>query len=215
MNARTLYTLSLLAIAGTLAGCASSQNTMPSTGAPAAGSTASTTPAAEPPGAAGLAALDDNDFDEARAALESTIELCGTSTAGQHATLLLAAAAVDPRYDEPDLAAALTSAFLSQPNRSDWATHVAQSIYLVARSVGGDAQAESVILTAGPADQFPPECDLGMVRDAAGDSVAVPSFDSPSWPARLWRRTSEVRSLEAQVDSLTAELDRIRETLRQ
>lgn len=214
MRARRMAALALVGFALPLAGCASSRVSSTSSGADAPVPTVET-PAAEPPGAAGVAALRENEFEAARTAFESTIERCGTSPAGESAAILLAAAAVDPRYDEPDLAAALTATLLNQPYRSDWATGMAQSIYLVARSVGGDAKAESVIMPSGPADGFPADCtDWELPEPTAGDSTALPAFDSPSWPARLWRRTAKVQSLEGQVDSLTAELDRIRETLR-
>lgn len=214
MNARTLA-LVALSFALPLGGCASSSTTS-STMASGTETPFDVPATTERPGFVGLQALADEDFETARTAFLTTIDRCGTSSAGENATILLATAAVDPRHDEPDLAAALTSSLLAQPYRSDWATRMAESLYLVARSVGGDPAAESIVIPSGPPDQFPDDCSELMRPDPTfGDSTALPSFDTPSWPARLWRRTSEARTLEGQVDSLTAELDRIRETLRQ
>jgi hypothetical protein len=152
--------------------------------------------------------LEADDYEEAKVALGAAIEMCGTAPVGEQAGLALAIAAADPRHDEPSLAAAVTSAYLSQPHRSVWGRQMAESVYLLALSTGGEADDATFEIPGNPPESFPPECSASPSRlsstRASGDLPDPP----PSSPSV---REAE---LEARILELQAELERIQETLR-
>jgi hypothetical protein len=184
----------LLAVAG-LAGCAS---------APPAGSGGA--PASDRYADA-LSALERGERALGREELVRVLEYCGTSTLGERVAITLMTDALDPEASDPDFAAELAYAYLSQPYRSAWAERVASSTYLVARNLGGSVAGEvPVFPSADPAD-LPEECREDPAGPDRREPADIPELSTPSISGR-------VGELERTVQALQAELDRVRETLK-
>jgi hypothetical protein len=178
-----------------LAGCAS---------APPSGSEQSPAPERY---ADALAALERGDRALGRAELVQVLQYCGTSVLGERVAIALMTDALDPEHSDPDFAAELAHAYLSQPYRTPWAERVATSTYLVARNLGGSAEGGEPVFPSADPDDLPDECrEDPIVPDWRGPAE-IPELSSPSISGR-------VGELERTVAALQAELDRVRETLR-
>ncbi len=154
-----------------------------------------------------LAALEQGDRALGREELVRVLEYCGTSILGERVAISLMTNALDPEHSDPDFAAELAHAYLSQPYRSAWAEQVATSTYLVARNLGGEAKGEEPIFPSADPDDLPDECREDPTVPEWRDPAEIPELSSPSI-------TGRVGELERTVAELQAELDRVRETLR-
>lgn len=184
----------LLAVAG-LVGCAS---------APHQGGVSTSAPERYTDA---LAALEQGDRALGREELIRVLEYCGTSVLGERVAISLMTDALDPEHSDPDFAAELAHAYLSQPYRSAWAEQVATSTYLVARNLGGAVEGEKPIFPSADPDDLPDECRKDPTVPAWREPAEIPELSTPSISGR-------VGDLERTVSELQAELNRVRETLR-
>ncbi|MCL7962289.1 MAG: hypothetical protein M8860_05495 [marine benthic group bacterium] len=184
----------LLAVAG-LVGCASAPP-------PGAGKTEAPERYTD-----ALEAIEQGDRALGRAELIRVLEYCGTSILGERIAISLMTDALDPEHSDPDFAAKLAHAYLSQPYRSAWAEQVATSTYLVARNLGGEVEGEEPIFPSADPEDLPDECREDPTVPNWREPVEIPELSAPSISGR-------VGDLERTVAELQAELDRVRETLR-
>jgi hypothetical protein len=188
------------------------------------GAGAAATPDAQLSGA--LASTDSLDFDATIRTLTSLRRRCGASLVGRRATLLLAAAHLDPRNPEarPGRAADLAGAYLREGGGPAWTRPLAEVLYLEALEKGASAGALDAGGNAGATDAAgggtengrpgpghragaaPPDgCGEGGGAPLAGGS-ALPSLPGSPLAFRL-------EQLRGRVAELEAELERIRRTL--
>lgn len=154
-----------------------------------------------------LAALEQGDRALGREELIEVLEYCGTSILGERVAISLMTDALDPEHSDPDFAAQLAHAYLSQPYRSAWAEQVATSTYLVARNLGGSIEENDPMFPSADPDDLPDECREDPTVPDWREPAQIPELSTPSLSAR-------VTEMEQTVAALQAELDRIRETLR-
>jgi hypothetical protein len=154
-----------------------------------------------------LAAIERGDRALGRAELIRVLEYCGTSVLGERVAIALMTDALDPEFSDPDFAAELAHAYLSQPYRTPWAERVATSTYLVARNLGGSADGVEPVFPSASPDDLPDECREDPVAPDWREPAEIPELSTPSISGR-------VSELERTVGSLQAELNRVRETLR-
>jgi hypothetical protein len=154
-----------------------------------------------------LAALDRGDRALGRDELIRVLEYCGTSTLGERVAIALMTDALDPEYSDPDFAAELAYAYLSQPYRTPWAERVAKSTYLVARNLGGRVEGGEPVFPSADPDELPDECREDPLTPVWREPAEIPELSTPSISGR-------VGELERTVADLQAELNRVRETLR-
>lgn len=174
-----------------------------------------------------LASTDSLDFEAAVRTLTALRERCRATPVGRRATLLLAAAHLDPRNPaaRPGRAADLAGAYLREGGGPAWTRPVAELLYLEALEkgaspgppgAGGDVGATGAAggggKTGGPGPAgpggggAPPDgCGAGGGARLAGAS-ALPSLPGSPLALRLERLRGRVAELEA-------ELERIRQTL--
>lgn len=190
----------LLAILIVIAGCA---------GNPPA-RTASGSPGPQEHFDRALSARERGDLPDAAAGLRAVREMCAGEPLGDRAFLLLVATRLDPRYRDgpPDSAAAGTARYLTGDPDSRWSREMAESLHLIARDLGGYPGA--------PVDPVAPRsragetnCEVAGAAVAPADSVGqpLPRLSRPSLRGR-------VRALRGTVDSLKAEVSRLRELLK-
>ena len=154
-----------------------------------------------------LAALEQGDRALGREELIQVLEYCGTSILGERVAISLMTGALDPEHSDPDFAAQLAHAYLSQPYRSAWAEQVATSTYLVARNLGGSVEEDYPMFPSADPNNLPDECREDPTVPDWREPAEIPELSTPSLSAR-------VSEMEQTVAALQAELDRIRETLR-
>jgi hypothetical protein len=154
-----------------------------------------------------LAAIEQGDRALGREELIRVLEYCGTSVLGERVAISLMTDALDPERSDPDFAAELAHAYLSQPYRSAWAEQVATSTYLVARNLGGEVEGATPLFPSADPDDLPDECREDPTAPDWREPAEIPELSSPSISGR-------VGELERTVAELQAELDRVRETLR-
>ena len=154
-----------------------------------------------------LAAIEEGDRALGRAELVQVLEYCGTSVLGERVAIALMTDALDPEHPDPDFAAELSYAYLSQPYRTPWAERVATSTYLVARNLGGTVVGEDPVFPSADPDELPDECREDPIAPTWREPAEIPELTSPSISGR-------VTELERTVEALQAELNRVRETLR-
>lgn len=142
-----------------------------------------------------------------RARLAQVMEICGTTALGERAMLALIADALDPRHPDLDLAASLSHAYLSQPYRTPTAEQLVTSAYLISFDVGGNLDESLSILPSGEPGEFPRECRTGSPSPTDRGPVSFPELPSQSVASRM-------ADLQRSVETLEAELARVRETLR-
>lgn len=150
------------------------------------------------------------DYGDAISRLRVVRERCAGRELGDRAFLLLVATRLDPRFRDgrPDSAAAGTARYLSADSTSRWGRAVAESLHLIARDMGGYAGADA----ASPAPHRAADgadCELPTAALAASSDSgqALPSLSRPSLQG-------EIRILRTRVDSLRAEVERLRELLK-
>jgi hypothetical protein len=154
-----------------------------------------------------LAALEQGDRALGREELIQVLEYCGTSILGERVAISLMTDALEPEHSDPDFAAQLAHAYLSQPYRSAWAEQVATSTYLVARNLGGTVEDGDSMFPSADPDDLPDECREDPTAPDWREPAEIPELSTPSLAGR-------VTELEQMVSALQAELDRVRETLR-
>lgn len=154
-----------------------------------------------------LVALQRGDRALGREELIRVLEYCGTSILGERVAINLMTDALDPEAYDPDFAAELAFAYLSQPYRSAWAERVATSTYLVARNLGGRVAGEAPVFPSADPDDLPDECRKDPAGPDRMELAEIPELSTPSISGR-------VGELERTVAALQAELDRVRETLK-
>jgi hypothetical protein len=184
----------LFAVAG-LAGCASA----PPPGGPSVSATERYDDA--------LSALERGERALGREELLRVLEYCGTSILGERVAITLMTDALDPEASDPDFAAELAYAYLSQPYRSPWAERVASSTYLVARNLGGSVAGDVPVFPSADPGDLPGECRKDPAGPDRREPADIPELSTPSISGR-------VGELERTVAALQAELDRVRETLK-
>lgn len=157
-----------------------------------------------------LAARSSGDLESAAYRLRVVRERCSGEPLGDQAFLLLAATRLDPRYRErpPDSAAAETARYLSRDSASRWAEAMAESLHLIARDMGGSPGATDDPPASGPRSGRS-GCESRWARDAEGsdEARALPALSRPSLHGRIL-------DLRGVVDSLEAEVTRLRELLK-
>jgi len=154
-----------------------------------------------------MAALEAGHQSEGRAKLAQVLEVCGTTALGERAAVALIADALDPRHPDLDLAASLSSAYLSQPYRTPLVERLATSAYLVSLDVGGSLDESLSILPSADPGEFPAECRSGFRSPTHRGLMVIPELPSQSVVSRL-------DELERSIEALQTELARVRETLR-
>jgi hypothetical protein len=154
-----------------------------------------------------MAALEAGHQSEGRAKLAQVLEVCGTTALGERAAVALIADALDPRHPDLDLAASLSSAYLSQPYRTPLVERLASSAYLVSLDVGGSLDESLSILPSADPGEFPAECRSGSPSPTHRGPMVMPELPSQSVAGRL-------DELERSIEALQTELARVRETLR-
>jgi len=154
-----------------------------------------------------LSALERGERALGRSELIRVLEYCGTSILGERVAITLMTDALDPEASDPDFAAELAYAYLSQPYRSAWAERVATSTYLVARNLGGSVAGEVPIFPSADPEDLPDECREDPTGPDRREPADIPELSTPSISGR-------VSDLERTVAALQAELDRVRETLK-
>jgi len=154
-----------------------------------------------------LAALERGDRALGREELIQVLEYCGTSILGERVAISLMTDALDPEHSDPDFAAQLAHAYLSQPYRSAWAEQVATTTYLVARNLGGKVEEADPMFPSADPDNLPDECGKDPTVPDWREPAEIPELSTPSLSGR-------VGELEQTVEARQAVLDRVRETLR-
>lgn len=151
-----------------------------------------------------LSARERGDIDEAVADLRTVRRRCAGQRLGRRAFLLLMATRLDPRYRSgpPDSAASGTARYLARDSVSRWSRAMAESLHLIARDLGGYSGAHSGSAASGSRTGGS-ECGVPGKRV---ERRALPTLSRPSLRAR-------VRDLRGTVDSLRAEVLRLRKLL--
>lgn len=193
----------------------------------------------------GSRALDAGDFREASEIFRYLAARCHSGEAGESAVLALAAAELDPRNPSgsPAAAAQLAARYLQIPSPPPAGLAHARTLYLLALELGAPPVREPfapVLLTGAPAREEPASTwrpaerfeSCGVPEPSSADR-RLPEHPGPPLRARLDRVSAHrdslahrldslsaaaddrARRLRARVDSLEAELERIRALLRE
>jgi hypothetical protein len=162
--------------------------------------------------AQGALALEKHDFGQARELLEPVYYQYWERAEGQQAVLMLIAAELDGRNPERRLwaAADMAARLLQIPTLAAWMVPVVESYYTVAVELGATEQRVALAET-GRANA---EARASRAEQAAGTGRSKPTSPREPWPDQLKKKERELAAqkgrlstLEAQVDSLTKELD--------
>ena len=180
----------------------------------------------------GLAHMADGDFVAAEQAFRQSASRCESGSHGRRALLFLSFLALDPRYPaaNPDSAALMAARFLNLPGNTREETLEAEALYVTALDYGADPELRvdptnpGFAVRFGDCDQpFPPRDNrplptlegstLGRLQNLDAERGAlVQENQQLRYSVGRLRRVSD--SLQAQVDTLAAELERIRQLIR-
>lgn len=151
-----------------------------------------------------VSARERGDIDDAVAGLRTVRRRCAGQRLGRRAFLLLVATRLDPRYRSgpPDSAASGTARYLSRDSVSRWSRAMVESLHLIARDLGGYSGTHSSSAGSGSRTDG---SDCGIPGKRA-ERRSLPTLSRPSLHAR-------VRDLRGTVDSLRAEVIRLRKLL--
>ncbi|MGQ0813761.1 MAG: hypothetical protein ACT4O1_04780 [Gemmatimonadota bacterium] len=148
---------------------------------------------------AGVRAMTNGDYALAHQEMSWTAQHFGHKTEGQRAVLLLATMEMDPRNPgrRPEVGSDLAASYLRLPEQEDWASPMAQTLYLIG-------------------------LELGAERAEAERQRELPRLPGPTVTARIRsveqerdRLAKRVSALEEQLAEKDRELQRIRKTVRQ
>ena len=180
----------------------------------------------------GLALMADGDFAGAELAFRDAASRCESGSDGRRSLLFLSFLALDPRNPtaHPDSAALMAARFLNLPGKTREETLEAEALYLTALDYGADPELRidpvypGLAVRFGGCDQpFPPRVDRPLPILESPTSGLLKSLDEERgtltqenqqlrYTVRRLRHGSD--SLQAQVDTLEAELERIRQLIR-
>jgi hypothetical protein len=180
----------------------------------------------------GLALMADGDFAGAEMVFRDASSRCESGSDGRRALLFLSFLALDPRNPaaHPDSAALMAGRFLNLPGNTREETLEAEALYITALDYGADPELRidpvnpGLAVRFGDCDQpFPPRDDRPLPILDNPTSGLLKSLDEERgnltqanqqlrYTVRQLRQASA--SLQAQVDTLNAELERIRKLIR-
>jgi len=180
----------------------------------------------------GIALMAGADFSGAELAFRDAASRCESGAEGQRALLFLSFLALDPRNPtaHPDSAALMAARFLNLPNTSQDEILEAEALYVTALDHGADPELRidpsdpGFAVRFGDCDQpFPPRVSRPLPVLESPTSGLLRSLDEER--GTLAEQNQELRnairrlrttsnSLQTQVDSLMAELERIRQLIR-
>ena len=180
----------------------------------------------------GLALMADGDFAGAELAFRDAASRCESGSDGRRALLFLSFLALDPRNPTalPDSAALMAARVLNLPGNSREETLEAEALYLTALDHGADPELRvdpvdpGFAVRFGGCDQpFPPRVDRPLPILESPTSGLLKSLDEARstltqenqqlrYTVRQLRHASD--SLQARVDTLETELERIRQLIR-
>ena len=168
----------------------------------------------------GIAALAAGDYETASTRLGRVAAACESGSRGRRAVFLLATAALDPRNPaaSPDTAARLAAHILTLPGTDPDERLAAETLYLLALDRGASpdtaaARPERPALEPPPAPRYTDCAGAGLAGDTAGASL--PELPGPPAADRVERLEAARDSLARRVAELEAELERIRQLLRE
>jgi hypothetical protein len=180
----------------------------------------------------GLSQMADGDFPAAEQAFRQSASRCESGSHGRRALLFLSFLALDPRNPatNPDSSALMAARFLNLPGNTREETLEAEALYVTALDYGADPELRvdptnpGFAVRFGDCDQpFPPRDNrplptlegstLGRLQSLDAEKGAlVQENQQLRYSVGRFRRASD--SLQAQVDTLAAELERIRQLIR-
>lgn len=197
----------VLALAAAVLAAAACSGNPPARSSPAAGEGGEVDRSAAAAFDRAVAARERGEVGRATAGLRSVWRRCGSRPLGAQAFLLLAATRLDPRFRSgpPDSAAAEAASVLSDGGGPPWLRSAAESLYLVARDLGGSLGASAPPPSEAGDEAAGADC-AARWDGAAGGAGALPALPGRSVRERL-------RSLQVRVDSLRSEVERLRELL--
>lgn len=173
--------------------------------------------------ASGIQALEGGEYQTASTHLARIASRCESGRPGRRAVLLLAGASLDPRNPRasPDRGARLAAHVLGLPGSDPSERALSETLYLLALDRGGEPPGEAI--PSGPeemgADGDPArrfhDCDTLAGEAGQSRSVDLPRFPGTPSAEVLARTRGERDFLQSRVVTLQAELDRIRELLRE
>lgn len=180
----------------------------------------------------GLAHMAAGDFADAEGAFRDAASRCESGPSGRRSLLFLSFLALDPRNPtaHPDSAALMAARFLNLPSKARQETLEAEALYITALDHGADPELRIDPANPGFAVRFG-NCDQPF---PPRDDRPLPTLDSPTWGllksldeerSTLTQANQQLRytvrqlrlasdSLQAQVDTLETELERIRKLIR-
>lgn len=167
----------------------------------------------------GVRAMVARDYSQASERLWPLALWCEAGDHGRRAVLLLATAALDPRNPQSDAdeAARLAARYLEIPGIGSEDRILAETLYLMALDRGGSAGGPASVERE-PALRFG-DCGAGAPRRAEAEpretEEVLPTLPDAPAPDVLRRARAQRDSLRERVTELEAELERIREVLRQ
>lgn len=180
----------------------------------------------------GLAYMADGDFAGAELRFRQLASRCESGPDGQRAVLFLSFLALDPRNPSahPDSAALMAARFLNLPGITREETLEAEALYITALDYGADPELRIdpvnpglAVRFGGCGQPFPPRDNRPLPTLESPTSGLLRSLDEErgtlsqenqqlGYAVRRLRHVSD--SLQAQVDTLEAELNRIRALIR-
>lgn len=180
----------------------------------------------------GLAHLAGGDFPSAEASFRQSASHCESGSGGRHSLLFLSFLALDPRNPSahPDSALLMAERFLNLPGNTREETLEAEALYVAALDYGADPELRVDQTNPGFAVRFG-DCDapfpardrrplptleesmLGRLRSLDEERGAL-SEENQRLLYTIGRLRQVRDSLQAQNDTLTSELERIRQLIR-
>lgn len=171
----------------------------------------------------GIQALEAGEYATASTRLARLASRCESGRPGRRAVLLLAGASLDPRNPDasPDRGARLAAHVLGLPGSDPTERALSETLYLLALDRGGEPPGEGAPSDSEEtgADGYPAprfyDCDAVAGDTGQSRSVALPRLPGTPSAEVLSRTRGERDFLQSRVVTLQAELDRIRELLRE
>jgi hypothetical protein len=158
----------------------------------------------------GLEALAERDYDAAYEDLSWVLARQPRTEDGRRATLVLAAAELDPRNPRrrPDVGADLTARYLADPLARPWIVPIAETVYLLARELGAPPP-------TGTAAQDAPDRELPVLPGPSiAEELQRASTERDSLAGRVTELEGLVAALELRLAERDQEIARIRRALR-
>lgn len=155
----------------------------------------------------GLRALAERDYDAAHQDLSRVMAREPRTEDGRRATLVLAAAELDPRNPgrRPDVGADLTARYLADPLAPPWTVPVAETVYLLARELGAPP----------PTGTVSPDRELPVLPGPSiAEELQQARAERDSLAGRVTELEGRVAALELQLAERDQEIARIRRALR-